>query len=104
MIETFTPMLISIFLLVAIGFICLIVKADAIRLLMGIEIMFNAANLSFLTFSTQQPGFIDPYAQSVVMITIVLDGAVIAVGLAMIVNVYKHYKTIDIRKLRRLKW
>jgi NADH-quinone oxidoreductase subunit K len=71
---------------------------------MGIEIMFNAANLAFITFSTQQSGFVDPYASSVVMITIVLDGAVIAVGIAMILNVYKHYKTLDVRKLRRLKW
>lgn len=104
MIETFTPLIVSVGLLLAIGFLCLIVKIDAIRLLMGIEIMFNAANLAFITFSTQQPGFVDPYAQSVVMITIVLDGAVIAVGLALILNVYKHYKTLDVRKLRRLKW
>jgi NADH-quinone oxidoreductase subunit K len=104
LIETFTPLLVSVFLLLAIGFLCLVIKVDAIRLLMGIEIMFNAANLAFITFSTQQTGFVDPYAQSVVMVTIVLDGAVIAVGLAMIINVYRHYKTIDIRKLRRLKW
>jgi NADH:ubiquinone oxidoreductase subunit K len=38
------------------------------------------------------------------MMAIVLDGTVIAVGLAMVLNVYKHYKTLDIRKLRRLKW
>ena len=104
MIETFTPLLVSVFLLLVIGFLCLIVKVDAIRLLMGIEIMFNAANLAFITFSAQQPGFVDHYAQSVVMVTIVLDGAVIAVGLAMIINVFRHYKTIDVRKLRRLKW
>ena len=104
MIDIFTPLLITIFLLFAIGFMCLIVKRDAIRLLMGIEIMFNAANFAFIAFSTQQAGFIDPYAHSVVMITIVLDGTVIAVGLAMMVNVYKHYKTLDVRKLRRLKW
>jgi len=104
LIETFTPLIVSVGLLLSIGFLCLIVKIDAIRLLMGLEIMFNAANLAFITFSTQQSGFVDPYAQSVVMITIVLDGAVIAVGLAMILNVYKHYKTLDIRKLRRLKW
>ena len=104
MTELITPFLISIGLLFVIGFICLIVKREIIRLLMGIEIMFNAANIAFIVFSTQQTGFIDPYAHSVIMITIVLDGTVIAVGLAMIVSVYKHYKTLDVRKLMRLKW
>jgi NADH:ubiquinone oxidoreductase subunit K len=102
--EDFSILIISVGLLFTIGFLCLIVKRDAIRLLMGIEIMFNAANLAFITFSTQKSGFIDPYSQSVVMITMVLDGAVIAVGLAIVMNVYRHYKTLDVRKLRRLKW
>jgi NADH-quinone oxidoreductase subunit K len=97
-------LLASVLLLFIIGFVCLVVKKDLVRLLMGIEIMFNAANLAFIGFSTQTMGFIDPYGQSVVMITIVLDGAVIAVGLAMVLNVYRHYKTLDVRKLRRLKW
>jgi NADH-quinone oxidoreductase subunit K len=79
-------------------------KRDMVRLLIGIEILFNAANLLFILFSRQVTGFVDPFAHSIVMMAIVLDGTVIAVGLAMVLNVYKHYKTIDIRKLRRLKW
>jgi NADH-quinone oxidoreductase subunit K len=79
-------------------------KRDMVRLLIGIEILFNAANLLFILFSRQVTGYVDPFAHSIVMMAIVLDGTVIAVGLAMVLNVYKHYKTIDIRKLRRLKW
>jgi NADH:ubiquinone oxidoreductase subunit K len=98
------PFLVSVVLMFVIGLAGLIVKRDMVRLLMGVEILFNAANLFFISLSTQSAGYIDPFAHSIVMMAIVLDGTVIAVGLAMVMNVYKHYGTIDIRKLRRLKW
>jgi NADH:ubiquinone oxidoreductase subunit K len=98
------PFLVSVALMFVIGLAGLIVKRDMVRLLMGVEILFNAANLFFISLSTQSAGYIDPFAHSIVMMAIVLDGTVIAVGLAMVMNVYKHYGTIDIRKLRRLKW
>ena len=91
-------------LMFAIGLVCLMIKRDMVRLLIGVEILFNAANLSFIAFSTQVQGYVDPLAHSIVIMAIVLDGAVIAVGLTMGFNVYRHYGTIDIRKLRRLKW
>lgn len=98
------PLLVSVALMFVIGLGCLMVKRDMVRILIGVEILFNAANLCFVALSTQTAGYIDPFAHSVVMMALVLDGTVIAVGLAMVLNVYKHYKTIDIRKLRRLKW
>lgn len=98
------PFLVSVALLIVIGLGCLMVKRDMVRLLIAVEILFNAANLNFVAFSVQRSGFVDPFAHSVVMMTIVLDGTVIAVGLAMALIVYKHYKTLDIRELRRLRW
>jgi NADH-quinone oxidoreductase subunit K len=99
-----TPFLVSTALMFVIGLACLMVKRDMVRLLIGVEILFNAANLAFIALSTQTAGFVDPFAHSMVMMAIVLDGTVIAVGLVMVLNVYKHYGTLDIRKLRRLKW
>lgn len=99
-----TPFIVTTFLMFAIGLICLTMKRDLVRLLIGIEILFNAANLLFIAFSTQTVGLIDPFPQSLVMMALVLDGTVIAVGLAILLNVYKHYGTIDVKKLRRLKW
>jgi NADH-quinone oxidoreductase subunit K len=98
------PFLVSTALMFVIGLACLMVKRDMVRLLIGVEILFNAANLAFIALSTQTAGFVDPFAHSMVMMAIVLDGTVIAVGLVMVLNVYKHYGTLDIRKLRRLKW
>jgi NADH-quinone oxidoreductase subunit K len=98
------PFLVAVALMLVTGLGCLMLKRDMVRILIGIEIMFNAANLLFISLSTQTVGFIDPFPHSVVMMALVLDGTVIAVGLAMVMNVYKHYKTIDVRKLRRLRW
>lgn len=102
--DAMTLYMASAVLLFTVGLYCLMFKRDMVRLLIGIEILFNAANLLFILFSRQVTGYVDPFAHSIVMMAIVLDGTVIAVGLAMVLNVYKHYKTIDIRKLRRLKW
>lgn len=100
----YQPFIVSTVLLMAIGLGCMMMRRDMIRLLMGIEILFNAANLNFIALSAQVEGFVDPLAQSVVMMAIVLDGTVIAVGLAMTLNVYRHYRTVDVRRLRRLRW
>ncbi len=54
--------------------------------------------------SSNVAGFVDPFPQSIVMMAIVLDGSVIAVGLAIVINAYKHYGTLDVRRLMRLKW
>jgi len=101
-----TIYLTAIFALFCIGLYCLVVKRNMIRLLLGIEIMINAGNLSFIYFASLRSGraFIDPLGQSIVIMSIVLGGCVVAVGLSLIVNAYKHYKTTDVRKLRRLKW
>jgi NADH:ubiquinone oxidoreductase subunit K len=99
-----TPYIITTGLLVVIGLTCLVLKRDLVRLLIGIEILFNAANLLLVAFSMQTSGLIDPYPHSIVMMALVLDGTVIAVGLAIVLNVYKHYGTLNVDKLRRLKW
>ncbi|KYH38830.1 MAG: hypothetical protein AYL28_002410 [Candidatus Bathyarchaeota archaeon B23] len=99
-----TSFLASVFLLLLIGLGCLMVKRDMIRMLIGLEIIFNAANLNFIALSVARAGFADPLGQAVVVMAIVLDGCVIAVGLAMALNAYRHYGTLDVRKLRRLRW
>jgi NADH:ubiquinone oxidoreductase subunit K len=99
-----TPLLASVFFLFVIGLGSLMMNRDMVRLLIGVEILFNAANLGFIALASYVTGFIDPLPQSIVMMAIVLDGAVIAVGLVIVLNVYRHYGTVDIRKLRRLKW
>lgn len=96
----------AIFALFSIGVYCLAVKRNMIRILLGIEIILNAGNFAFIYFASLHSGrgFVDPLGQSIVIMSIVLGGCVIAVGLSLVVYAYKHFKTMDVRKLRRLKW
>jgi len=96
--------LITVLSLLLIGLYCMTFKSNMIRILIGIEIILNAANLSFIAFSARISGQVDLLGQSIVVMSIVLGGSVIAVGLTMVLNAYKHFKTLDVRELRRLRW
>jgi NADH-quinone oxidoreductase subunit K len=96
--------LITVFSLLLIGLYCMTFKSNMIRILIGIEIILNATNLSFIAFSARISGQVDLLGQSIVVMSIVLGGSVIAVGLTMVLNAYKHFKTLDVRELRRLRW
>jgi len=95
----------SAFTLFVIGLYC-VSRANMIRILLGIEIILNAGNLAFIYFASQHAavGVVDPVGQSIVFMSIVTGGCVVAVGLALIVNAYKQFKTVDSRELRRLRW
>lgn len=87
------------------GMYCLAVKRNMIRLIIGIEILINAAHLNFIAFSAYRAvGYIDPLGHSVVIMSIGFAGCVTAVALTIVTYAYKHFGTLDVRKLRRLKW
>jgi len=87
-----------------IGLYCLATKRNMLRLVLGIEILINAANINFITFAAYaMPGFVDPMGNSFVCISIGLAGAVSAVALAIVVLAYRHYGTLDVKELRRLR-
>ena len=95
----------AILALFTVGLYC-VSKRNMIRILLGIEMILNAGNFAFIYFASQRAdiGFVDPLGQSIVFMSIITGGCVVAVGLALIVNAYRHYKTTDVRELRRLKW
>ena len=87
-----------------IGFYCLVVKRNMIRLLIALEIMMNAASLNFIAFSTYgATGFTHPLAHAFTIISIGIGGCIVALGLAITLHAYRHYKTLDVRELRRLR-
>jgi len=91
--------------LYVIGMYCLVSKRNMIKLVMGLEILVNAAHISFIAFSAYRSvGFIDPLGHSIVIISIGFAGCVTALALTIVTYAYKHYKTLDVRKLRRLRW
>jgi NADH:ubiquinone oxidoreductase subunit K len=90
-------------LLFAIGFAGVLTRRHAIVVLMGIELMLNAANLNFIAFWRYGP---DPEALTGVMFVIFAIGvaaAEAAVGLALIIAVYRHFRTPQVDDLRQLK-
>jgi NADH-quinone oxidoreductase subunit K len=90
--------------LYAISAYCLIAKRNMIRLLLALEIMMNATNLLLIAFSSYgAPGLTDPLAHAFTLLSIGIGGCLIAVGLSLILHAYRHYQTLDVRALRRLR-
>lgn len=88
-----------------IGLYCLIAKRNMVRLLISLEIMISAANINFIAFSAYAvPGSAHPLAHALVILSIAIGGCILAIGLAITLHAYKHYKTLDVRKLKRIRW
>ncbi len=87
--------------LFCIGLYMVVSKNNAIQILIGIELMLNAAILNMVGF-----GKFDRFAnggQMFALFAIVLAAATTAVALAIILNVYRRYKTIDPAKVDKLR-
>jgi NADH:ubiquinone oxidoreductase subunit K len=90
--------------LYVIGMYCLAAKRNMIRLIIGIEILMNAAHLTFIAFSAYRTaGYIDPLGHAIVIMSIVFTGCITAVALTIVTYAYRHYGTLDVRKLKRLR-
>ena len=88
--------------LYVIGMYCLASKRNMIRLVIGVEILMNAAHLTFIAFSAVRG--VDPLGQAIVIMSIGFTGCISAVALTIVTYAYKHYGTLDVRKLKRLRW
>ncbi len=87
-------------ILFVIGTAGVVVRRNAIILFMCIELMLNAANLAFVALS--------PYAgiegQVFVFFVIAVAAAEAAVGLAIIIAVFRHAESVDIRNFSLMRW
>ena len=91
-------------LLFAIGVYLALAKRNAIGILMGIELMLNAVNLTLVAFSRfiVSPRPIDGQVFAVFVITVAAAEA--AVALALVVAIYRHRQTIDMNRINLLRW
>src|SRR5437660_12214412 len=90
-------------LLFSVGLAGALQRRNAIIVLIGIELMLNAANLNFIAFWRYGP---NPEALTGVMFVIFSIGvaaAEAAVGLALIIAIYRHYKTTNVDEVNELK-
>lgn len=88
--------------LFACGVLCIATKRNAVGILMGVELVLNAANVNFVAFSRYLPGFrLD--GQVFAVLVIVLAAAEAAVALAIILNFYNNRGTVDVDKADELR-
>jgi len=89
--------------LFGIGFAIALSKRNAIGVLMGVEVMLNAVNLTLLAFSRFSNDPRPVTGQAFVVFTITVAAAEAAVALALAVSVYRNRETIDVDKLNLLR-
>src|SRR6202789_3725726 len=90
-------------LLFAVGLAGALTRRNAILVLVGIELMLNAANLNFIAFWRYGQ---NPEALTGIMFAIFAIGvaaAEAAVGLALIIAIYRHYRTANLEEINSLK-
>ena len=85
----------------SIGVIGVLIRRNAIVIFMSVELMLNAVNLLLTAFSVYRG---DAAGQVFVFFIMALAAAEVAIGLAIIVMIYRNTNSIDINVLNRLKW
>lgn len=85
----------------SIGVIGVLTRRNVIIIMMSVELMLNSVNLLLAAFSAYSG---DPSGQVFVFFIMALAAAEVAVGLAIIVMVYRNTRSVDINALNRLKW
>lgn len=88
-------------ILFIIGIVGVLIRRNAIIIFMSIELMLNAVNLLLVTFSAYRS---DPSGQVFVFFIMAVAAAEVAVGLAIIVMIYRNIRSIDVGLLDKLKW
>lgn len=83
------------------GLYVVITKKNVIMVLIGIELMLNAANVNLIAFSAFDPGELQGQVFSLFVITVAAAEA--TVGLALVVKVYQYFKSSDITDISELK-
>jgi NADH-quinone oxidoreductase subunit K len=87
-------------ILFAVGLAGALTRKNAILVLVSIEIMMNAANLNFIAF--WRAGLVELTGPLFALFTLVIAGAESAVGLALVIAIYRHLKSVDVGNIQSL--
>jgi NADH-quinone oxidoreductase subunit K len=94
-------------ILFAIGILGVVVRRNLIVILMSIELMLNATNLAFVGFNRMWPVFggepsLD--GQVFVLMVITVAAAEVAVGLGIVIALFRNRDSVDVEEASLLKW
>jgi len=109
---------IGAFSLIFIGLYIVLVKKNLIKVIIGLSILDTGINLFLITLGYiregtapvfSKPGLnadkmVDPVPQALVLTAIVIGVAVLALAVSLAVKLYKHYGTLNLRKIKEQKW
>jgi multicomponent Na+:H+ antiporter subunit C len=87
--------------LIAAGLYALLAKRNLIKLFIAIEVISKGVSLVLLSTGFAKNNIL--VAQALVVTFIVIEVSLVATALAIIINIYRHTKSLDIRKLAKLK-
>ena len=87
-------------ILFLLGLTGLLVRRNMIFMLMSIEVMFNSAGLVFIIAGTHWK---QPDGQVMFIFILAVTAVEVAIGLALLLQVYHHYKTLDADSINKLK-
>lgn len=88
-------------ILFALGLYAIMTRRNAILVLMGVELVLNAANINFIAFSRY--GNIGLDGQAAAVFVIILAAAEAAVALAIVLNIYHRFHTVNVDEVSSLK-
>jgi NADH-quinone oxidoreductase subunit K len=88
-------------LLFSLGLFAILTRRNAIMVLMGIELVLNASNINFVAFSRYITTSLDGHV--VAVFVIILAAAEAAIALAIVLNIYQNFNTVNVDEISHLK-
>ena len=88
-------------ILFSLGIFGVVTRKNAVMVLMGIELILNAANINFVAFARY--GNFGFQGQLMALFVIVLAAAEAAIALAIVLNIYKVFSSVNVDEIDRLK-
>jgi NADH-quinone oxidoreductase subunit K len=89
-------------LMFVLGLFCVLTRRNAILVLVGIELMLNSANINFIAFWRYGPPDPEFTGPMFVLFSIAIAAAEAAVGLAIVLMIFRHTRSTDLNKLDSL--
>ena len=104
--------------LIIIGLYIMLVKKNLIKMIIGLSIIDTGVNIFLISVGYLSKGtapiftrkefvpseMVDPVPQALVLTAIVIGVAILALALSLIIVLYKHCGTLNVRKIKNLKW
>ncbi|MBS3762247.1 MAG: NADH-quinone oxidoreductase subunit K [Planctomycetes bacterium] len=108
---------IGCFALILIGLYVLLVKSNLIKVIIGINLIDTGVNLFLISIgyihggtapifseTSETAEMVDPVPQALVLTAIVIGVSVLALALSIAIRLYGYYGTLNLRKIKELKW